>query len=165
MSRGSASPLRFDTSLPNITCFIRGKSRPGDECHRPKPRRKRPEKPPEFHDKAFLESVVCKILNEGDCEGITDLIDNMNFPSTGSHDSNTDPSRDSIEQETMRRIFSDPHRVPLRPPAGHWPGPQGDFYRTVGGYCEGWSHKRECTTMVHSGSNSMLGASMEDVNP
>lgn len=34
----------------------------------------------EFQDKAFLESVVCRILNDVDCEGITDLIEEMVFP-------------------------------------------------------------------------------------
>ena len=44
MSRGNREPLRFDTSLANITCFIRGKSHPADDPRASRPRRKRPEK-------------------------------------------------------------------------------------------------------------------------
>lgn len=93
------SPLRFDTSHANLNCFIRGKSKPKGweaDCKglRTRTRKRREgQKAVEFQDKAFLQSVVCKILNDQDCQGITELIDNMVFPSnnSGDNDNNKDP--------------------------------------------------------------------------
>ena len=86
------SPLKFDTSFANLNCFIRAKSKQkhGDHEHHPrnlktkKRLRSEHQKNCEFQDKAFLQSVVCKILNDVDCQGITELIDNMVFPSSSS---------------------------------------------------------------------------------
>lgn len=97
--KGEHSPLRFDTSLANINCFIRGKSKSKGwetDCKGVRTRtRKRKEghKGVEFQDKAFLQSVVSKILNDQDCQGINELIDNMVFPSnsSGDNDNNKDP--------------------------------------------------------------------------
>ena len=80
------TPLKFDTSLANIGCFIRGKSKskPADRYSTAYPSKRKSrhdrEKQMEFQDKAFLESVVCRILNDADCEGITELIEEMVFP-------------------------------------------------------------------------------------
>ncbi len=72
------APLKFDTSSANIGCFIRGKSKNKADCERgssslkSKKRVKHErEKQLEFQDKAFLESVVSKVLTDADCEGIT----------------------------------------------------------------------------------------------
>ncbi len=71
------SPLKFDTSQANINCFIRPKSkqkwqedyRPCSHRHKRRGHHDR-DKHLEFQDKAFLESVVCRILNDADCKGI-----------------------------------------------------------------------------------------------
>ena len=86
------SPLKFDTSSANINCFIRAKSKSkhNEQDHHPriyknkKKGRSQHKKHIEFQDKAFLESVVSKILTDADFPGITELIDNMVFPSTNS---------------------------------------------------------------------------------
>ena len=86
------SPLKFDTSSANINCFIRppSKQKQDDHNHHLKNHKHKQkacnqsQKLIEFQDKAFLESVVSKILTEADCPGITELIDNMVFPSTNS---------------------------------------------------------------------------------
>lgn len=86
------SPLKFDTSSTNLKCFIRpkSKSKPTDADHLPrnhklkKRGRNEYQKQMEFQDKVFLESVVSKILTDADYPGITELIDNMVFPTTNS---------------------------------------------------------------------------------
>jgi hypothetical protein len=121
------SPLKFDTSFANIHCFIRTKSKQKHadsehpaRAHRNKKKNKNEhQQSPEFQDKAFLESVVCKILNDADCQGINELIDNMVFPSSSSAES--DPARDSrkedLELQDFSQIFSNfsPYPKPQSP--------------------------------------------------
>lgn len=90
MVKGEHLPLRFDTSLANLNCFIKGQSKSKEseaDYNRVRTkscRLKEEHKGLEFQDKAFLQSVVCKILNDQDCQGINELIDNMVFPSSNS---------------------------------------------------------------------------------
>ena len=102
--RKDHSPLKFDTSFANIHCFIHTKSKQKHPEHelltrnlKNKKKGKNDHKIIEFQDKAFLESVVCKILNDADCQGINELIDNMVFPSSNSGES--EPSKDRQKQE------------------------------------------------------------------
>lgn len=76
--RKDHSPLKFDTSFANIHCFIQGKSKQKHPEHElltrslrnKKKGKNEHHKQVEFQDKAFLESVVCRILNDADCQGI-----------------------------------------------------------------------------------------------
>lgn len=107
-------PLKFDTSSANIGCFIRGKSKPKPHDHERPPTslrakkraRHEREKQLEFQDKAFLESVVCKVLADSDCQGITQLIDDMDFPGTPADvETSRDSQRDLMEQEELTQFF------------------------------------------------------------
>lgn len=104
-------PLKFDTSWANLNCFVL----PTPTAQPPAS----PAKPPkkiEFQDKAFLESVVCRILNDADCKDIHQLIDSMTFPaSTPADDAPRDARSEEIEQQAISRIFS--HPPPARTPA------------------------------------------------
>lgn len=72
------SPLKFDTSLASINCFIQPKSKAKDSdndrtlrrCKNKKKGRSLQTQNIEFQDKAFLQSVVSKILTDSDCQGI-----------------------------------------------------------------------------------------------
>jgi hypothetical protein len=108
--------LRFDTSLNNLKCFIRPQSRQKNADNEPTGRngRRRTQdkcdrrKKIEFQDKDFLSSVVCKVLNDVNAQEITQLLDNMNFPTSGSSDK--DRSREApeeIEHLQMKQIFKD----------------------------------------------------------
>jgi hypothetical protein len=63
----------------------------------------------EFQDKAFLESVLTKILNDADCKGITDLIDSMVFPGNTPADIEAarDPHSDANDHDEISKVFSD----------------------------------------------------------
>ena len=137
------SPLKFDTSSANIGCFIRAKSKQKPSDHdrcssgcKPKRRNKNERsKQLEFHDKAFLESVVCKILNDADCQGITELIDSMVFPgsSTLEIDNCRETHVDYSEQEQINQIFMDfePFNKTYPAPRGHLYGPHQELYRIL----------------------------------
>lgn len=126
------TPLKFDTSSANIGCFIRPKSKSKNEHDRfsPYPARRKHrhdrEKQLEFQDKAFLESVVCRILNDADCEGITDLIEEMVFPGSCNEADHRDSNCEYFEQQEISQIFSNS----LAPQSSIYP-PTQHIYRIV----------------------------------
>lgn len=121
------SPLKFDTSGGNLDCFITSTPPRSPRyssyatAFKTRKRSRAPrEQKVEFQDKAFLESVLCKILNDADCKGITDLIDNMVFPSnTGVDiDATRETHTDANEQDEISKFFSDFQSFNKNSPSG-----------------------------------------------
>jgi hypothetical protein len=126
LAKGS-SPLKFDTSGGNLDCFITSTPPRSPRyssyatAFKTRKRSRVPrEQKVEFQDKAFLESVLCKILNDADCKGITDLIDNMVFPSnTGADiDAAREIHTDANEQDEIGKFFSDFQSFNKKSPSG-----------------------------------------------